>query len=47
MVLRSLLNRQHPIERHPSPVLLVVWHDDAIVDQPRDELLQDPEEMIR
>src|SRR6187455_1581777 len=47
MVLTSLLNRQHPIERNPGPMFLVIGHHDAVVDPARDEFLQDPEEMIR
>ena len=47
MVLTTLLDRQHPIERDPRPVLLVVGHDDAVVDAPVDQLLEDPEQVVR
>src|SRR5687768_2053190 len=44
---RSLLDRQHAIERHSSPVLLVVGDDDLVVHAPIDELLEHPQQVIR
>src|SRR5881394_277629 len=42
-----LSDRQHAIEGDLRPVLLLVGHDDAIVDAPFDQLFENPEQMVR
>ena len=46
-VLGTLLDRQHPIERHTCPVLPVVGHDNLVVHPAVDKLFQNPQQMIR
>ena len=43
----QLLNRQHPIQRDAVPVLLVVGHDDSVVDAALDQLFEDPQQVVR
>ena len=47
IVLGTLLDRQHPIERHTCPVLPVVRHDNLVVHPAVDKLFQNPQQMIR
>ena len=47
IVLGTLLDRQHPIERHTCPVLLFVRHHNLIVDSAVNKLFQHPQQMIR
>src|ERR1041384_4563976 len=43
----ALTNRQHAIERHLRPVLLLVRNGDAIVHAALDQLFKNPEQMVR
>src|SRR5262252_7853899 len=44
---RGLADRQHPIERDLRPVLAIVGHDDAVVDDAVDQPFEGPEQMVR
>ena len=42
----SLRNGEHAVERDPRPVLLVVRHDDAVVNLAGDEPFENPQQMV-
>src|SRR5688572_23556378 len=47
MVLTTLLNRQHAVERDAVPVLHFIWNNDAVGNAALEQLIQDPQQMVR
>src|SRR5687767_13633720 len=45
--LEMLLDGEHPVERNAVPVLLLSGHRHLVVHAPLDQLVQDPEQMVR